>query len=410
MKKIEFKGFDDWVEIFRGGNVIDSGGNEHDGDELIDKAIETFDPETHEPPLTLGHPEDNKPAYGWVEALKRDGAVLLAKFRNVVPGVEESIKKGYFKKRSASFYPDGKLRHVGFLGAVPPAIKGLADLKFKETETQIFNFEEGIIMPDTIVDVQTSTSPSVPPDISGMQGGWLAWLASIFKAGEISGAAKNIPVGNPNPAMAEPPVADKPAEKLADKPLTKDDVVTIVKEVMAAAMAEKTVTKDTAAAPIDPSKADEEKKVKMDAEKEASLQKKFAEKEAALRAEYAKKDNDAFIADLRTKGQMIPAWEKMGVGSFLERLSADCVSFDFAEGVKETPANWFKKFLSEIPKVVNFAEVAKRSDEAMTGGSSEKLDVLTKKRMSEKKMTYAAAFSEISKENPDLAAEYVQGV
>jgi len=35
------------------------------------------------------------------------------------------------------------LRHVGFLGAMPPAIKGLADLKFTEGgETMTFEFNE----------------------------------------------------------------------------------------------------------------------------------------------------------------------------------------------------------------------------------------------------------------------------
>ena len=47
------------------------------------------------------------------------------------------------KKRSASFYPDGRLRHVGFLGAAPPAVKGLADIGFTAEEDHItFDFQE----------------------------------------------------------------------------------------------------------------------------------------------------------------------------------------------------------------------------------------------------------------------------
>ena len=406
----EFKGFDDWVEIFRGDKTVkDSDGIEHDGAVLLETALKTFDPETHEPPICKGHPEDDQPALGWVEKLKRKGLILLAKFKQVDPVFANEVKEGRFKKRSASFYPDGRLKHVGFLGAVPPAIKGQADMVFKNGNSFFtINFKEGFFMPDTIVDVQTSSSPT-PPDISGMQGGWLAWLASIFKAGEISGAAQNAPVASPNPAMAEPQANEK---QPTDKPLTKDDVISIVKEVMASAMAEKPAKKEFPpdSNAVDPVAAEEEKKKKMFAEKESALQKQFAEKESALRAAYAKKENDAFIADLKAKGQMIPAWEKMGVSLFLEKLPADCVTFDFAEGVKETPADWFKKFLSEIPKVVNFTEVAKRSQEVTTGDSSEKLDILTKKRMTEKKITYAVAFSEISKENPELVAEYVQGV
>jgi hypothetical protein len=52
------------------------------------------------------------------------------------------VKQGLFKKRSVSLYPDMTLRHVGFLGAVPPSIKGLADIQFKEG-AQAMTFEFG---------------------------------------------------------------------------------------------------------------------------------------------------------------------------------------------------------------------------------------------------------------------------
>lgn len=83
----DFKGFKDWIPIFKGGKVIDSQGKENDGDKLINKAIETFNPEEHEPSLVIGHPKDNAPAYGWVESLKKAGDVLYAKFKDVVPGL-----------------------------------------------------------------------------------------------------------------------------------------------------------------------------------------------------------------------------------------------------------------------------------------------------------------------------------
>jgi hypothetical protein len=39
---MKFKGFDDWIEIFRGGKQTDSQGREHDGDALIAQAVETL--------------------------------------------------------------------------------------------------------------------------------------------------------------------------------------------------------------------------------------------------------------------------------------------------------------------------------------------------------------------------------
>lgn len=138
-----FTGFSDWVEIFSGGKQTASSGKEYDGDDLIDAAVRTYDPKNHEAPAVLGHPAHDTPAYGWVESLKAetvDGVKrLMAKFRQVVPEFEEMVKSGRYKKRSASFYPDGRLRHVGWLGAMPPAVKGLADVAFSEEGAAIFD-------------------------------------------------------------------------------------------------------------------------------------------------------------------------------------------------------------------------------------------------------------------------------
>jgi len=148
----DFKGFDDWIEIFRGGKQVDSQGREHDGDAIIEKAIATFNTNDHEPPVVIGHPKDNAPAYGWVEALMKSGNVLYAKFKNVVPGFADLVKRGLFKKRSAAFYPDGRLRHVGLLGGMPPAVKGLADVGFSGCgESFEFSFNDT----DSILDEQT---------------------------------------------------------------------------------------------------------------------------------------------------------------------------------------------------------------------------------------------------------------
>lgn len=151
----KFTGFEDWIPIFTGGIQIDSAGIKHDGDDLIKRAINTFDAKYHEPPLVLGHPEHDKPAYGWVESLKvgqectQDKPpvnVLYAKFKDVQSDFTKLIQDGLYKKRSASFYPDGRLRHVGFLGAASPAVKGLANVKFNEVDeakgSSCFNFSD----------------------------------------------------------------------------------------------------------------------------------------------------------------------------------------------------------------------------------------------------------------------------
>ncbi len=120
-----------WIEIFKTGTHTDSAGLAKTWTNAdLDGIAGKYDPAVHEAPVVIGHPKDNKPAYGWVEALKRSGGVLMAKIKNLAPELMDALKSGLYKKRSISLYPDDALRHVGFLGAVPPAVKGLADVQF----------------------------------------------------------------------------------------------------------------------------------------------------------------------------------------------------------------------------------------------------------------------------------------
>jgi len=123
-----------WVEVFKVGEHTDSAGKKQEwtaGD--LAEIVRNYNAKKHEAPVVIGHPKDNAPAFGWVEALKTDGKTLFAKFKQLVPEFVEAVKKGMYKKRSISLYPDFTLRHIGFLGAVPPAVKGLADIAFSES-------------------------------------------------------------------------------------------------------------------------------------------------------------------------------------------------------------------------------------------------------------------------------------
>lgn len=127
-----------WFEIFKAGQHTDSLGVERTYTENdLDGIVSKYNPVNHEAPLVIGHPKSNLPAYGWVDKIKRVGDRILALPKQVVPEFEEMVEKGLFKKRSVSFYPDGSLRHIGFLGAMPPAIKGLKDVEFNADENEI---------------------------------------------------------------------------------------------------------------------------------------------------------------------------------------------------------------------------------------------------------------------------------
>lgn len=134
------------IEIFRPGRHIDDQGVAHNfSDADVDGMADSYNPALREAPLTVGHPKDNLPAYGWVKAVSRnaDGALAITP-HNVEPQFAEMVASKRFPKRSASFYPPlapnnptpGKwyLRHVAFLGAQPPAIAGLKDIQFSEDD------------------------------------------------------------------------------------------------------------------------------------------------------------------------------------------------------------------------------------------------------------------------------------
>lgn len=131
-------------EIFRTGTHTSLNGQTKEFSEAdLDTIASSYDPQQHEAPIVIGHPETNAPAYGWIEKIKRIGDRLIAFPKQVSNEFAELIKTGAFKKRSISITPDLQLNHVGFLGAAAPAVKGLKDVEFTENpdELEFASFE-----------------------------------------------------------------------------------------------------------------------------------------------------------------------------------------------------------------------------------------------------------------------------
>jgi hypothetical protein len=141
-------------EIFRAGRHTAMSGHELDFTEAdLAASAHAYDPKLHEAPLVVGHPKTDDPAYGWVRSLKNEDGSLFAEPDQVDSAFAELVKSGRFKKISASFYTPTSpqnpapgvyyLRHVGFLGAQPPALKGLKPVAFSEREEGVVEFHEG---------------------------------------------------------------------------------------------------------------------------------------------------------------------------------------------------------------------------------------------------------------------------
>lgn len=109
-------------------------------DAVVEAIAESYDPALYEAPLVVGHPKLDAPAYGWVERLTVEDGQLVAVPKQVDPAFAEMVEAGRFKSRSAKFFhPDDPanptpgqyyLKHIGFLGAQPPAVKGLRQVQF----------------------------------------------------------------------------------------------------------------------------------------------------------------------------------------------------------------------------------------------------------------------------------------
>lgn len=132
------------IEIFRSGTFTSVQGDRLTfSAEDLHELRDSYDPALNPAPLVVGHPQLDAPAYGWCAALAiNDAGVLVATPDRVEPAFAEMVEAGRFRRVSAELYPrdhphnptPGKLhlKHVGFLGAAAPAVKGLKPVAFGE--------------------------------------------------------------------------------------------------------------------------------------------------------------------------------------------------------------------------------------------------------------------------------------
>ena len=294
------------VEVFRVGDHVDSAGHRRTFSEADLDKIAAYDPAHHEAPMVIGHPTANAPAYGWVERAYREGDSLLVDFKDVAPEFADLVKAGRFKKRSISLYPDGTLRHVGFLGAVPPALKGLKDVQFAEGEAVTYEFGEE---PDAEKSV-------------------FVRFAEAFLG------------------LLAPGRADKPAGGPAfkEEPMTGKDDTAVQVTALTAKMAEFS----EALAARDKQIAD------LTAANKALSNRMDTTVATGRRAEIT-----AFCEGLASKGKLTEYQRDLAV-SFMEKLDGTG-AMDFSEGDKTTQkpvADVFKAFLESLPVQVEYGEMA----------------------------------------------------
>lgn len=313
------------IHIFKAGTHTDMHGTKQPFTQSdLAACVKAYDPSVHEAPLVIGHPKTEDPAWGWVKTLSLDGADLNAEPGQVDPQFAEMIGSGRFKKVSASFYlPDSPnnpkpgtlyLRHVGFLGAQPPSIKGLKQVSFGESEEGVVEFADwgditnaslwGRLRDFLIGQFGLDETDKVLP----------SWQVDSLREEAYRDPVKAVPdFSEPNP-----------------NPQQENDTMT--KEEIEALQAENT-------------------RLKADATQRAALDAK--NKQEKLHA-----DNVSYAEKLVSDGRMAPA-AKSVVVAILNAVSAGDKPVEFAEGDLRTPlATAFKTLLDRSAPVLNFGEHA----------------------------------------------------
>lgn len=167
--------------IYPGTFRAHGGGNFAFTKEDLKKSIAAYDPKLHKAPLVLGHPKTEDPSMGYIDSLSwsEDENRMMAKPIQVQPAFAEAVKSGGFSKVSVAFYKPTDAnnpvpgvwypRHVGFLGATPPAVKGLKDAVFNADELAPAFSEKGDFVE---IDTDISTLEFAEEEISRYDLNW----------------------------------------------------------------------------------------------------------------------------------------------------------------------------------------------------------------------------------------------
>ncbi len=361
------------IEIFKAGKRTDANGLEVEITTAdLQNAVNAYDVNFHESPAVIGHPKHNAPAYGWVKRLELDGDVLKAEFDQIDPEFAEMVEKGRFKKISSSFYlPDSPnnpcpgnlyLRHVGFLGAMPPAVKGLRNPEFAENEQGVVDFSDWAEaslwrrLRDWIIGThgQEEADKAVPD-----------YLVASVQEESIRNDLKRYQqdeTGIPMPSFNEP---NQPSEPQGEPEMTPEEIEQLKAE---------------------------------------NQQLKAEKAEAALNQ--AKAENADFAEGLVKAGKLAPVAKQQAIDllNYGSTTAAGGV-VEFGEG--ENLHGKIKAFLEAQPQIVEFSEVATKDKAAgaedgtvqyAEGTSADAIDMDKKVRayMKEHNVDYTAAFNAIT--------------
>lgn len=147
------------IPFIRTGKFTDKNGTPAEiKPETLDKIIaatSSYPYQNGEFPVVIGHPKEDSPAWGWINKnnLIKEKNVLsaLADDSSFAREFNEWIGKKLYKTVSVALRPDWSVKHIGFLGAQPPAVTGLPAIEFSAAPDDItIELAEAELSPEEI--------------------------------------------------------------------------------------------------------------------------------------------------------------------------------------------------------------------------------------------------------------------
>lgn len=285
-----------------------------------------YNPALWEAPLVVGHPKLNAPAYGWAKSLAYSETLNAAPYQ-IDLAFAEMVNAGRFKKVSASFFlpnsPDNPvpgvyyLRHIGFLGAQAPAVKGLRPASFAEAAAGVISFGD-VVDGNSLMQLLRAIREMV--------------IAKF----DIDTADRTLPtylIDAVTPAAADNPSYDTPNQEI---PMLTAEQIKVLQ--------------------------DENSALKSAAIDNATLATEFAAREGKIKAQEAlakRTGLTAFADSLVKAGKLLPR-DQAPLVEFMAALDTTTV-IEFADGAarhKKPGADWLQEFLGRLPKQVEYAALA----------------------------------------------------
>jgi hypothetical protein len=396
-----------WFPIFKAGTHKSAEGiTKTYTEQDIDAIVAVNSARMAEVPAVKGHPDLDAPAYGWGSGIRKvinDGvAYAYAKLKDVVEPFAEQVQAGQFKNVSIKILPDRTLQHIGFLGAVPPAVTGMPAVSFAAAPGDAidltFSSEEMVYMEKSILRRMAGFFGRIRDYI--IQQSDVKAADEIISSNEIQWIGSDIDGLDREVGIAVPPVSYSAPVQLP-KQTTQEVVMPTEVELLKQKNEELEGKVQQYSAENDSLKKD----VQTLTTNYAGLQGQIAQ----MQKNTQRKEFESFCDSLCAQGKLLPANKEATILTMESLVSAQ--PLQFSTGATKSALDNFKETLLALPQVVHFSKDAAAGGQAITGSAGEKLDTIAKNKMAaDKTLSYAKALDQAQAENRSLAQEYLMEV